>query len=265
MVYKLISTILVLLLFLTGCASVQFTSAPQPTVAEVQLKEATAPEVLMPTTSLPSVSTTHAPGTVYEYGRFKVTVLENGSQVILGGVFVPSPVPPQELMGRHTIFINYLTKELTYYRQTPQGISPVVGYAVVTPAAATLPQAIVVGQVTHIDTKPRWCPTPNIRKKYPDLPRGCLPFGHKDNAMGAAKFMIDWQLPKALKASWSTIRLHGASGYPSGSFWGEETFGCTRLEDDALKSLIKDLGPQAVREGIAIVLLKGDTFAGDAL
>lgn len=258
-------TFLVLVLLLSGCGTVQFMKPLQ----EPQILEAPVPTVTEAPTlmefSLPSREIAPAAGTVYTYGRFTVMVMENGSQVIEGGVFMPPTTPPRALGTAHTIFINYLTKELTYYRLTPQGAKPVVGYAVVTPASATLPNAVVEGKVTSIDTKPTWCPTPNIRKKYPDLPAGCLPFGHPENAMGAAKFMIDWQLPKALKAEWSTVRLHGVSGYPSAKIGVLETFGCTGLQNTGLNNLISELGPNAVRAGIAIIMLKGDAFMQDAL
>jgi hypothetical protein len=266
MVQKIITGIfLMLVILLSGCAAVQFSSASWPEVTlstpGVVATQAPTPDTTETTTEV----LVRAPGTTYSYGRFKVLVAKDGSQQIEGGVFVPNAQPPLLLSRPHTIFVNYTTKELSYYRQTPQGVKAVVGYAVVTPVPTSLPSVVVEGVVTQIDTAPWWCPTPNIRKKYPDLPKGCLPPGHKENAMGIAKFIIDWQLPKALKAEWSTIRLHGATGYPPGDFWGEETFGCTRLVDSALKSLIKNLGPEAVREGIKIVVMKGNSFVDRAL
>lgn len=270
MFHQLTSTILVLILTLAGCASVQFTSAPPPEPAvlsatpKVTLERPTV-QVPVPLPAPMSETVVRAPGTVYEYGRFKVTVQGDGSQVIEGGVFMPDANPPLPLRYQHTIFVNYTTKELSYYQKTPQGAKAVIGYAVVTPAPDSLPSNMVEGVVIEIDNAPWWCPTPNVRKKYPDLPKGCLPPGHKDNAMGVAKFIIDWHLPKAHKAEWSTIRLHGAPGYPPGDFWGEETFGCTRLIDSAIKNLTKELGPNAAKEGIKVVAMKGNSLADYAL
>ena len=80
--------------------------------------------------------------------------------------------------------------------------------------------------------------------------------------MGAAKFEIAWQGVKGFE----TIRIHGAIGYSlDGAFWNEETLGCTRLQDRAILTLIDLLGPQAVKEGIEVILERGDTFQRHAL
>jgi L,D-transpeptidase catalytic domain len=192
----------------------------------------------------------------YSYGDFVVEVQPDGSQVIVGGIYTPTK-PAVPLVAAHNILVDFSAKKLEYFRKTTAGIEPVVGYAVVTPEADDLPVAVVSGRVTAIEQNPWWCPTPNGRKKYPFLPPGCLPPGHEYNAMGVAKFIIDWQLPKALKAEWETIRLHGSSGYPLGEFWQYETLGCARLNNEEIVNLIKDLGPDAVREGIAVIFHRG--------
>lgn len=248
--------ILLCIPFLGGCTSVRFTS---PVLEEFGSDAAPRwyPEVPESAAVVPVLAPELARGSRYQYGRFMVEVAADGSQTIEGGVFTPVARPPLPLQEKHTIFVDYTRKELTYYRKIEGGaVEPVVGYAVVTPSPALLPSVMVVGRVTAIDTAPTWCPTPNIRMVYPELPAGCLPFGHPENAMGAAKFIIDWKVPKTVRSAWATIRLHGASGYPSGSFWGEETFGCVRLVDAGIIELIKALGPQAIRDGLEVVLLR---------
>lgn len=188
-----------------------------------------------------------------QYGRFKVVQDENGGQQILGGRFKPSPLPMMAT-SLHVIVIDYTTKELSYYQKNGIGnYSPIVGFAVVTPAANSLPFEMVRGRVTKIDTAPVWCPMQGARAKYPGLPLGCLPFGHPQNEMGAAKFEIRWDNVRGYEA----VRLHGTKGYASGNFWEEETLGCTQLHNDAIKELITILGPRAVREGIEVILYRG--------
>lgn len=199
---------------------------------------------------------------VMRHGRFIVEVGDTLHE-IQGGVFTPPAVMPVKSTAAHVLVSNYATKELLYYRKTKTGsYDQVIGYAVVTPRPEELPLAQVRGKVTRIDTKPTWCPGKEARKKYPKLPASCLPFGHPDNAMGSAKFEIAWQGVKGFE----TIRIHGAIGYSlDGAFWNEETLGCTRLQDSAILTLIDLLGPQAVKEGIEVVLERGDTFQKHAL
>lgn len=193
----------------------------------------------------------------YTYGRFTVKVMDDGSQVVVGGIFKPESEAPVPLHEKHTIIANFHTKELVYYRQSKNGVEGMLGYSVVTPESHTLPSTVVRGKVTAIEEDPWWCPTKNARVKYPELPPGCIPPGHVDNAMGAAKFIIDWQVPKSLQDEWQTVRLHGATFYPEGPFWEEETLGCVRLTNDEIKNLITTLGPQALREGIEIIFYSG--------
>lgn len=189
-------------------------------------------------------------GESYKYGRFTVLVSPEG-QEILGGVFKPETLLPAPTKYAHVIFINYVSKELSYYRLTKDRYEPVIGFAVVTPSADVLSQSIVRGKVTRIDTKPPWTPTANIRKKHQYLPAGTIPYGHPDNAMGEVKFEISWDVP-----GWSLKRIHGTKGYPEGNFQNAETFGCTRLQNDAIKNLVTLLGPNAVNEGIEVIVHK---------
>lgn len=194
---------------------------------------------------------------VYQYGDFTVTVASDGSQEIVGGVFDPDIIPPLPATAVHSIFVDYSTKKLEYYYKSGLSAVPVFGYAVVTPDPSFLSYGVVRGKVTAIEKDPWWCPTENIRKSRPDLPPGCLPPGHELNAMGVAKFIISWQVPNKMKEWWSTIRLHGSGGYPPGKFWDTETAGCTNLLNEGITILIHELGPNAVQEGIEVILMRG--------
>lgn len=237
--------------FLAGCSTVRFTST---TSSEREAATGTSPLRTSGDVSKTSESTVKS----YQYGRFTVLVDENGSQKIEGGVFTPSTTMPFVSSRVHALFVNYATKELSYYKRTDAGsYEPVIGYAVVTPLSQALPRDVVQGSVRHIDTAPTWCPTKRIRDKYTDLPPGCLNFGHPTNAMGVAKFEVSWSVP-----GFELVRIHGTSGYPRGNFWDEETFGCTRLENNAMKELIDLLGPNAVKEGIEIIAYRGKVSQG---
>ncbi|QQR64886.1 hypothetical protein IPH92_05035 [Candidatus Kaiserbacteria bacterium] len=232
--------------FLAGCSTVRFTST---TSSGGEAATGTSP---LRTSGYVS-KTPESSVKSYQYGRFTVLVDESGSQKVEGGVFTPSPTMSFAPTRAHVLFINYVTKELSYYRRTGAGTyEPIIGYAVVTPLSQALPRDVVQGSVRRIDTAPTWCPTKRIREKYTDLPPGCLNFGHPTNAMGVAKFEVSWSVP-----GFELVRLHGTSGYPSGNFWEEETFGCTRLENNAMKELIDLLGPNAVKEGIEIIAYRG--------
>lgn len=189
---------------------------------------------------------------VHERGRFIVESHPEGD-VIYGGVFTPNLSMPYNSNQKHVIFINYETKELTYYRREENVYKPIFGFAVMTPSSDFLPKDVVRGKVRTIDTKPTWCPTANIRRAYPDLPPGCLPFGHEMNAMGIAKFEIDWEV-----SGWEYIRLHGTSGYAEGDFWSVPTFGCTRLKNEQMQELLNSMGDlkKAVSEGVEIVVFR---------
>lgn len=198
------------------------------------------------------------------YGRFEVKKSADGYQVV-GGKFIPTELPLDlPVTAPVMIFVNATTKELTAFRYNYlvglfEGL---VGYAVVTPDPDTLPKNIVIGEVAKIDTKPTWCPTLNILKhqSYQHLQgKGCLPFGDPENAMGAVKFEINWNVP-----NWQAVRLHGTHGYADdGKFWDIETFGCTRLQDEAILELtekIKNLYAGslevAVKTGIKVVVFR---------
>lgn len=184
-----------------------------------------------------------------QYGQFTVHVHPDGSQNIQGGIYIPEVRPDIDSKYQNVIYINYRQKTLEFFRLNYFGFyEPVVGYAVVTPSADKLPMDVVRGVVTKIDTNPVWCPTPNIRKVNTHLPAGCLPPGHKDNAMGAVKFEIVWNVK-----GWELHRVHGTEGYPLGDFWNKETFGCMRLLNEAILHLVQLLGPKAKERGIEII------------
>ncbi len=190
----------------------------------------------------------------YQYGRFTVRVANDGSQKVEGGIFTPPATMPIEALKVHIIFINYTTKELSYYKRTNAGMyEPVIGYAVMTPHADVLPKKVVRGKVLRIVEKPTWCPKVGgtVRQANPDLP-GCMPHGHPLNAMGDWRFDMAWDSP-----GWELNKLHGVNGYASGEFWTEKTHGCTRLTNEEIKNLITLLGPNAIKEGIEIVAFRG--------
>ncbi|MEZ4103712.1 MAG: hypothetical protein R3B60_00280 [Candidatus Paceibacterota bacterium] len=187
-----------------------------------------------------------------KYGRFTVELLPNGERKIYGGQFVPKEELSFWSNKKHVITVNYTTKELAYYRRGLDGYEPVIGFAVVTPSPDTLPKDVVRGIVTKIDTMPTWCPTSNIRRVMAHLPLGCLPYGHPLNAMGEVKFEIKWDVK-----GWELHRIHGTEGYAdNGRFWEIETFGCTRLQNRAIKNLVELLGPDVEPEDIEVIVYK---------
>lgn len=199
----------------------------------------------------PTESTRPSGGeSAYRYGRFTVEVGQNG-QRILGGQFAPPAAMPVASSARHAILVNYTTKELLYYR----GGAATLGFAVVTPDASYLPRQIVRGRVSGIEMRPSWGPTDNIRRAYAaqgrPLPAGDLPYGHPQNPMGDAKFLIGWDV-----GGWDYVRLHGSDGYPAGNFWNAETFGCVNLLNPAMSQLLVAMGGNAIREGIEVVVYR---------
>ena len=193
--------------------------------------------------------------TLLSYGRF--TVVDKGNhQEVVGGQFgqdaIPS-IPPRHATAKHAIFVNYTTKELLYYRLTDDGYESVIGYAVMTPFPETLPKDVVRGKVTRIVEKPTWCPKVGgtVRRDDPSLPNGCMPYGHPYNAMGDWRFDVAWDSP-----GWELNKLHGVEGYTKGAFWTQETHGCIRLTNEAITHLIELLGPNAVKEGIEVVVFR---------
>lgn len=182
----------------------------------------------------------------YTYGRFTVVATAAG-QNILGGQFMPPAAMPAVSSAHHAIFVNYTTKELMYYR----GGQPTLGFAVVTPDVSYLPRSVVRGHVSGIEMYPSWCPTAHIRAAMPQLPAGCLSYTDPQNVMGIAKFLISWDV-----GGWDTVRLHGSGGYPAGSFWQAETYGCVNLLDPAMMQLLAAIGSAGVREGIEVIVYR---------
>lgn len=197
--------------------------------------------------------------TPLSYGRFAV-VYKEGYKDVVGGVFgkdeMPN-VPPRDANAEHSIFVNYTTKELLYYRLSGGVYESVIGYAVMTPFARTLPKDVVRGKVTRIVEKPTWCPKVGgtVRRDDPSLPKGCMPYGHPYNAMGEWRFDIAWDAP-----GWELNKLHGVEGYAKGAFWTQETHGCIRLMNEAISDLITLLGPNAVKEGIEVVVFRDNAM-----
>jgi hypothetical protein len=252
---------------LMGCSSISFSSAPYSapvatakpvSVEKESIKPAKTP-VAAPSAKKMAAEAEPSPVTssasTYRHGRFTVEV-KDGQQTVVGGVFMPPKIMPLSSRAVHIIFIDYTSKELMYYTLGERGYDPVIGYSVLSPSADALPKEVVRGRVTKIDENPSWCPTLNARKLYKNLPRGCLPPGHPLNAMGKVKFIIDWEVP-----NFAEIRLHGSKGLPEGEFWKIDTLGCTSLENKAILELVRLLGKDAVKEGIEVVLMKGNSVA----
>lgn len=232
-----------ILVFIVGCNTIKFTSEQLPKLP---------PREVVPT--IKKVLVNKSKVTSYKHGRFLVEVYPD-KDIIYGGVFNPELPMPHQSTRKHAIFINYQTKELSYFRLNKDIYEPIIGYAVMTPLPEFLPKDIVRGVVYKIDTKPVWCPTPNIRREYTNLPKGCLDYGHPLNAMGKAKFEIKWEIP-----NWEAVRLHGTSGYAEGNFWDQKTFGCTRLKNDLILDLISKLGDlqTVIKEGVEVIVYRGN-------
>ncbi len=245
---------LLAMFFLTGCGSVRFksTKTPPSQPAMTAQQPTWSSDAVIPGTSGTVVKT-------LQYGRFTVEVYADGSQEIKGGKFNPPKVMPVKSVHAHVMIINYTTNELTYYRRTSTGVyEPVQGFAVITPNPDSLPRDEVRGVVRRIDQSPSWCVTPQIRdalrrKEVPVIVEvRCYPYRHPQNAMGTAKFEISWNVQ-----GFAHVRLHGTGGYAEGNFWDDTTLGCTRLLDDAMEELLRLLGPDAVKEGIEVIALRG--------
>jgi hypothetical protein len=194
----------------------------------------------------------------FTYGRFTVRV-EGDIQVVEHSPMLKKEMPtvlPHLASQAHAIFVNYTTKELMYYKRTADGTyDPIIGYAVMTPFSSVLPKEVVRGKVQSIVHKPTWCPKRGgtVVKERPELTgQGCFPHGHPLNAMGDWRFDIVWDTP-----GWELNKLHGVGGYAPGAFWTEKTHGCIRLTNPEIAHLIELLGPNAIKEGIEIIVFKG--------
>ena len=81
---------------------------------------------------------------------------------------------------------------------------------------------VMRGSITEIDLNPSWCPPDSVRRKFPNLPAGCLPPGHSQNAMGDVKILMDGDF------AGTAIRIHDTRGF--GSNWpNEDSSGCVRV------------------------------------
>lgn len=84
------------------------------------------------------------------------------------------------------------------------------------------PGGVKRGYIDQVILDPDWCPTASVRRKFPDLPKGCLPPGHPQNAMGEVKITLSGDF------AGTAIRIHDTRGF--GSDWpNEDSAGCVRV------------------------------------
>lgn len=84
------------------------------------------------------------------------------------------------------------------------------------------PGRVMRGYIDQVILDPSWCPTASVRRKFPNLPGGCLPPGHPQNAMGDVKITLSGDF------AGTAIRIHDTRGF--GSDWpNEDSAGCVRV------------------------------------
>lgn len=84
------------------------------------------------------------------------------------------------------------------------------------------PGRVLRGYISEIDYDPSWCPPASVRRKFPNLPAGCLPPRHPLNAMGEVKILMNGDF------AGTAIRIHDTRGF--GSQWpNEDSAGCVRV------------------------------------
>lgn len=84
------------------------------------------------------------------------------------------------------------------------------------------PGGVRRGYIDEIILDPSWCPPASVRRKFPNLPSGCLPPGHPQNAMGDVKITMSGDF------AGTAIRIHDTRGF--GSNWpNEDSAGCVRV------------------------------------
>jgi lipoprotein-anchoring transpeptidase ErfK/SrfK len=84
------------------------------------------------------------------------------------------------------------------------------------------PGRVMRGFITEIDLNPSWCPTASVRRKFPNLPAGCLPPGHPKNAMGEVKIIMNGDFEG------TAIRIHDTRAF-GGDWYNEDSSGCVRV------------------------------------
>jgi len=83
------------------------------------------------------------------------------------------------------------------------------------------PGRVMRGRIAEVILNPSWCPTASLRRRY-DLPAGCIPPGHPQNAMGDVKITLSGDF------AGTAIRIHDTPGF--GSQWpNEDSSGCVRV------------------------------------
>lgn len=84
------------------------------------------------------------------------------------------------------------------------------------------PGRVLRGQIEDVILNPTWCPTASVRRRNPGLPAGCLPPGHRQNAMGEVKITLNGDF------AGTAIRIHDTRGF--GASWpNEDSAGCVRV------------------------------------
>jgi len=103
------------------------------------------------------------------------------------------------------------------------------------------------GELRRIELDPWWFPTENIRREYYErtgkvLPKA-IPPGDPRNAMGKAKFIIDF------KNTNEPIRVHGTND--ERSIGRAVTHGCIRLRNNDILEII-----EIIKDGKTIVIIQ---------
>lgn len=159
----------------------------------------------------------------------------------IDGDIVPEYCPVDT---RHCIEVSFSAKTLRYFVDNVFTVE----FDAITPPPERLNRPLC-GTVIEIVFNPSWGPTTPIRRFYMteygiSLPEH-VPPGHKWNAMGTRKFIVDWH-----GAYDSVARVHGTGHFPDA--WKEtETFGCIRLLNSGIEKLSDML---RVEEGIEVCL-----------
>lgn len=97
----------------------------------------------------------------------------------------------------------------------------------------------VTGVITRVDRQPIWYPTPNTRASTPGLPK-VVPYGHKLNAMGEGRIVIDFDQYWMKNTSLKYVRIHGNADYHD--LHKRKSRGCIRLLDQHIITLMKQIG-----------------------
>ena len=133
-----------------------------------------------------------------------------------------------------TIIVDFDFKEVQYQGGGVSRIYPAVLPKPIALQSMQLERRPVHGELSQIDYKPAWMPTPDMRRANPRLPK-VVRYGEPLHPIGIYRLRVNWQNPTK-PDFWQYVRIHG--GAKEADLYGHYSSGCVRMRDADITEMV---------------------------